>query len=63
MDVFEFTAAGVKEKLSIVTVFGVPSARANSTLAASTEPTTAPSAVEAIIGRNIFVLLSLLESS
>jgi len=35
------------------------SARAHGTPAASTEPTTAPSTVETMIGRNIFVLLTL----
>src|SRR5690348_2130631 len=50
---------GVKKKLSIVTVFGVPSARASSTPAASPEPTTAPSTEQVIIGRNIIFLLSL----
>src|SRR5262249_29454231 len=54
---FTVVVAGVKKKLSIVTVFGAPSARANRTLPASSEPTTAPSTEQAIIGRNIFFSL------
>jgi hypothetical protein len=56
---FTVSVASVKEKLSIVTAVGAPSARANSTPAASTEPTTAPCTEEAMIGRNISVLVVL----
>src|SRR5215472_15806639 len=51
---FTVSVAGVKLKLSMVTEFDVPSAWANMTPPASTEPTTAPSTEQTIIGRNIF---------
>jgi hypothetical protein len=60
---FTVSVAGEKLKLSIDTALDMPSARANSTPAASSEPTAAPSAVAAITGRNIIVLLSFATAS
>jgi hypothetical protein len=55
---FTVSVCGPKLKLSIATMLVGPSAQANSTLAARSEPTAAPSTVEVITGRNIAVLLS-----
>src|SRR5262245_931780 len=54
---FTVSVCGPKEKLSIDTMLVGPSARANNTLAARSEPTAAPSTVVAITGRNIFAFL------
>src|SRR5262249_6455051 len=56
---FTVRICGPKLKLSIDTMLVEPSARANSTLAARSDPTGAPSTVAAMTGRNIFILLSL----
>src|SRR6516165_11182789 len=54
---FTVSVCGPKEKLSIDTMLVGPSARANNTLAARSEPTAAPSTVVAI--RHATFLLSL----
>jgi hypothetical protein len=53
---FTVSVFGVKVKLSIDTAFDESAARANRTPMPRIVPATIPSTVEAIMGRNIFLL-------